>query len=123
MPNWNPNWANVRWNYHLADSAASALRSAADKLDSFSFERQRVAAEAQQEWRGIYRNEFDQTLRMMQNQSRSLADQMRDKAAEIGRASGRAWEEQKRRERDRERWWREKREEDRRREESSKHNS
>lgn len=112
MPNWNPNWNNVRWNWGASNAAISALRSAADRLDSFAYERTRAAAEAQAEWRGGYRNDFDLRLQQTLGQSRDLANQLRDAANRIAQASQRATDEQNRRERDRRRWYEEKRREE-----------
>ncbi|MEM4202929.1 MAG: hypothetical protein QXS54_02550 [Candidatus Methanomethylicaceae archaeon] len=117
MPNWQPNWNNVRWDWGAANAASTALRRAADKLDAFAYERARMAAEAQREWRGRYRQEFDEQLRALLTRSATLAAEMRHAAARIDQASVRAWEEQRHRERERERWRREKEEEDRRRRE------
>lgn len=120
MPNWQPNWNNVRWDWGAANAASSALRRSADKLNGYAHERANVANDAQREFRGRYSEEFDQQLRAMLTRSRDLAAEMRDAAGRIDHASSRAWDEQRRRDRDRERWWREKREEDRRREEEER---
>lgn len=120
MPNWQPNWNNVRWDWGAANAASAALRRSADKLDTFAHERSRVAGDAQREWRGRYRQEFDQQLQAMLNRSANLAAEMRHAAGRIDQASSRAWEEQRHRERERERWHREKREEERRREEEER---
>lgn len=114
MPNWSPNWNRVQWNWDVASEAAGSLRRAADKLDSYAHERRQVAADAQQEWRGRYREEFDHRLQRMLAQSRDLAAQMRDAANRVDHASSRAWSEQQHRWREQERWRREKREEEER---------
>jgi uncharacterized protein YukE len=120
MPNWNPNWNDVRWNWSAADDARAALCHAADTLDSTANERSRAAAEAQAEWRGLHRDRFDVELAQMLRRGHDLANEYREAASRIARASQRAWEEQKHRERERERWRREKEEEDRRREEEAR---
>lgn len=117
MPNWQPNWNNVRWDWGAANAASAALRRSADKLDMFAHERSQVAGAAQREWRGRYRLEFDQQLQAMLSRSSNLAAEMRHAAGRIDQASTRAWDEQRHRERERERWRREKDEEDRRRRE------
>jgi len=117
MPNWQPNWNNVCWDWHAAKAASHALRNMANRLEILTQERLAVAREAQREWRGRYREEFDQKLQILLKDSANLAARMRDAAARIDQASARAWEEQKNRERERERWYREKEEEERRRRE------
>jgi len=114
MPNWQPNWNNVRWDWGAAGAAASALRRAAGKIEQTAHERVRVAAEAQREWRGRYREEFDERLREILQKAGSLAAEYRHMASRIDNASHAAREEQQYRERERERWRREKSEEERR---------
>ena len=115
MPNWQPNWENVRWDWGAADEASGALRRAADKLDASVAERTSVAREAQAEWRGGYRDKFDVDLDHMVRRARDLANQYRQAAGRIASASRRAYEEQRHREHERERWHREEEDEERRR--------
>lgn len=114
MPNWQPNWNNVDWNYGAANDAVRELRRAADLLDEMAGRRRRVADKALQEWRGRYRNEFERDLAEMLRRSSELAAEMRQKAGEIENASNRVREEQRHRERERDRWHEERREEERR---------
>jgi uncharacterized protein YukE len=114
MPNWQPNWNNVRWDWGAADAAAAALRRAADLLNGTASERARVAAEAQAQWRGLHRDRFDSELAQVLRRAQDLADEYREAANRIARASQRAWDEQRHRERERERWRREKEDEERR---------
>ena len=104
MPNWQPNWENVRWNHGAAEAAIAALRRAADMLDHTATDRARVADEAKVEWRGRYREEFDGQLAQMLRRAHELANEYRTAAGQIAGASQRAQEEQNRRERERERW-------------------
>jgi len=113
MPDWSPNWNDVRWDWGAAEDAVRRLRHAADSLEALTAERERAAAEAQQEWRGRHREEFDEKLREMVRRARELAGQLRQAAERISRASHRAWEEQRHRESERARWWAEKAEEER----------
>jgi uncharacterized protein YukE len=112
MPNWQPNWNNVRWDWGASDTAITSLRRSADKLDQLTNERVRVAREAQREWRGKYREDFDDHLDRLVARARDIANQLRDAANRIASASQRAHEEQRHRENERARWWREKREEE-----------
>jgi len=120
MPNWQPNWNNVRWDWGAADEARSALCHAADLLDGTANERSSVARDAQAEWRGRDREQFDGELAQLLRRAHDLANECREAANRIAQASQRAWDEQKHRERERERWRREKEEEDRRREEEQR---
>jgi len=115
MPNWQPNWNNVRWSWHAADETAAALRRMADLLDQTSHDRERVAREAQATWRGRYREQFDERLTEMISRAHDLAEECRRAASQIAWASQRAAEEQQRREWERERWRREKEAEERER--------
>lgn len=113
MPSWEPNWDDVRWDHGAAQGAISALRQAADLLDGTADERARVARDATEQWRGRYREEFDDHLKQMLTRAHDLARQFRDKSDEIARADQGAYEEQRQRERDRERWRQEKEDEER----------
>jgi len=114
MPTWQPNSQNVRWDWGAADAAVAALRAAADKIEATLAERLRCAAEAQREWRGRYREEFDVELERIKVRARELAAEYRAAADRIRSASQRAYEEQRHREHERERWRREKEDEERR---------
>lgn len=114
MPNWQPNWNNVVWDWGAANEAIAALNRAAGRLEESAVERQRVAATAQVEWRGRYRQEFDGDLAELVRKAQSLAAELRATAGRIAAASEGARSEQSRREHERARWQREKREEERR---------
>lgn len=113
MPDWEPNWQDVCWDFGAADEAISALQRAADLLDQTADERSRVALAAKEQWQGRYREEFDERLAQMLIRAHDLARQCRDAANKVARASQRAYEEQQRRVRDRERWFRQKEAEER----------
>jgi uncharacterized protein YukE len=115
MPNWQPDWHDVRWNHDASGQAASELRRVADEIDRSCSERSRIVEQTMQEWRGVHRGRFDNHLRDASRRFRALADEYRAVAARIDAAAQRAREEQTRRVRDRERWRLEKEAEDRRR--------
>ena len=112
MPNWQPNWQDVHWNYAAADRAADELDRAADELESTSKARQQTADNAAAEWRGTYRRWFDRQTTEALRAAWWQAGEFREAAARIRRATQWARDEQARRERERERWRREKAEED-----------
>jgi len=111
MPNWQPNWHDVRWNWDAAGAAARELRQTAERLEVSLVQRLAAAELASKEWRGPHRVKFDNDLDDLVRRGRRLAEDMRDGACRIDSASRRAYEEQCHRERERERWRREEREE------------
>ena len=112
MPNWQPNWEDVHWNYAEADAAAAQLNRDADALDRTSGAWQLGSNTATGEWRGVYRRRFDQELTGTLADAWRRAGEFRETAARIRRATQWARDEQAHRERERERWRREKAEED-----------
>ena len=112
MPNWQPNWQDVRWNFAAADAAAAALDRAAGTLDRTEASRDQVAQRAQADWFGKYSLEFMTQLSGMDTTAQSLAARLRAAAKTVRSFSGRATMEQAQRERDRARWRREKADED-----------
>lgn len=108
MPNWQPNWENVRWDHGAAHAAVVALRRAAELLENAVAQKERAANEARAQWRGRYRDEFEERFSRLRNRARELSEQYRHAANQILRASEWAREEQRRREWDRARWWAEK---------------
>lgn len=116
MPNWQPNWSNVVWNWGAANDATAALQAAASMLDNTAAERKRKAERAKEEWRGKHRKQFDGDLARMLARAHALASECRAAADRIGGASQRARAEQTHRERERRRWHHQKAEEERARE-------
>jgi hypothetical protein len=114
MPNWQPNWSDVVWDQGAANEAIAALQRAAGQLESSVQERKLVAAAAQTEWRGRFREEFDIDLARMIQQALSIAAEYRIVANRIAAASTAAQNEQNHRLHERERWRHEKRDEERR---------
>jgi hypothetical protein len=112
VPNWQPNWQDVRWNYAAANLAAAELDRASDQLESTSNTRLQVSSAAATEWRGVYRRRFDQQVTASLRSAWQQAGEFRDAATRIRRATQWAREEQARREADRARWYREKAAED-----------
>ena len=55
MPNWSPNWTDVRWDHAAANAAITALNQAAAALESGNTERIRQARTAVEEWSGPHR--------------------------------------------------------------------
>jgi uncharacterized protein YukE len=107
MPNWQPNWQDVRWNQAAASRAIAELRRVAEELDETAGERARVAGEATAQWQGDHRRAFDGYLAAVLTDARRLAHAYREAARQIAQASERARVEQAHRERERARWRRE----------------
>ncbi len=114
MPNWQPNWNNVVWDWGAANEAIAALHKAAGRLEASVGERQAAAGVAQREWRGRYREKFDVDLADLVRKALNLAAEYRSTAGRIASASEAARNEQNYRERERARWQQEKRDEERR---------
>lgn len=108
MPNWQPNWNNVRWNHVTADQAVSALRRVAQILRQTQIDREIAAQRAADEWRGPHRETFDNYCGDARGRSLELADAYDAAARQIAESSARATSEQRHREAERERWHREK---------------
>jgi hypothetical protein len=112
VPNWQPNWQDVRWDWAAADRAASELERAAEELDRTSTARGQAAERATADWRGAYRAQFDAHLSATLGMAWHLAGEFRDAAGRIRQASLRASDEQASRVRARDRWRQEKAAED-----------
>lgn len=93
---------DVQFDYAGAAELAAALRSTARVVDHQAGERERIGAQAQQEWRGAYRERFDKWLVARVRDGRSIADALRRLANQLDQAAADARAEQKRRERARE---------------------
>jgi len=112
VPNWQPNWQDVRWDFAAAERAASELDRAADQLDRTSAVRRQASERATAQWFGVYRAQFDVLVAGTLSTAHFLAGAFRDAALRIRRASVQAWDEQQRRIADRNRWRAEKAKED-----------
>jgi hypothetical protein len=112
VPDWQPNWQDVRWDWGAADRAASELERAAAELDQTSAARSQASDRATADWLGAYRSQFDAQLAGTLGTAWRLAGTYREAAARVRQASVRATEEQAQRVRDRDRWRREKAQED-----------
>ena len=121
MPNWQPNWQDVRWDWAAAEHAASELDRAAEALDRTSAARSQSASTATEDWFGAYRAQFDGLLSGAQSIAWQMAGNFREAASRIRQASLRATEEQNSRERARQRWRDEKAAEDRARSTAGSH--
>jgi hypothetical protein len=104
MPNWSPNWTDVRWDHAAANAAVAALNQAAGALESGNTERIRQAKAAVEEWLGPHRLTFDDYLTRVLKEGGDLAVAYRQSAQAIANASRQATDEQNQRLRDRQRW-------------------
>jgi hypothetical protein len=68
---------DVRFDAGVATELAAAFRSTATLLDHQGAERSRVAGEARTQWRGRYRDQFDQRLHTCVGSGQMLADKLR----------------------------------------------
>lgn len=115
MPNWEPNWEDVRWDHVAAADAAAALERAALTLEHEAGQQRAAAARDAAEWRGEHRRTFDERLQRLLSAAAELAERCRGLSGRVRGLDAQARAEQARREREREDWERE-REEERERE-------
>ena len=113
MPSWQPNWNDVEWSHAAAGNMIRELYRVALALEHNRIALQREVEPVRQEWRGNYRENFDQRHQQKINWNSGLAEQCRTLVRRIETLSELAREEQAARERDRERWHEEKAREDR----------
>lgn len=97
MPSALAIYSDVQFDYAAAAQLAEEFRSAARVIDYQTGERSRVGAEAKEEWRGVYRDHFDQWLATCLRDGRTLADQLRRAANRLERSAINARAEQARR--------------------------
>ena len=107
MPSWQPDWNDVRFDHGAADAAVVELEASADLLVETGASLHRSASVAQEEWRGRYRERFDDELIDLDHRREGLLWNLRADAARIRDAAERARLEQRRREAERSRWFQE----------------
>lgn len=93
---------DVEFDYRGAADLAAELRSAARVADHQVGERDRVGGQAKEEWRGLYRERFDEWLTGCIGEGERVADELRSAANQLDQAASDARAEQSRRERARE---------------------
>jgi hypothetical protein len=94
MSDWQPNWADVRWDWKSAEDACAALRRMADMLDRRTGDQQRAVGAAY----APSGNELDDELAHAFSSAHRLANDCREAADYITQVSQRAHKEQRRRE-------------------------
>lgn len=107
MPNWHPNWQDVRWNHDAANRAIAALRRIAEELERTAQERMAAARLASGDFRGPHADTFEAHVAEVHGRAHALAAYYREAAGRIAQASERARAEQLRRVQQRDRWRRE----------------
>jgi len=90
-------WDNVAFDPAVASEAVGALEGAAARLDQASTNRAGQAKHAWQDWSGVTRTQFDQTLNPALGQAGDLAAALRRAVGTIRQASTNATTEQQRR--------------------------
>lgn len=107
-----PNWEDVRWDHRASDEAGGTLQRTASAIERALADDAYQATLATAEWRGPSYAEFQRRWRALCAELSELASACRAAAESVQRASARAAEEQRRRERERAVW---ERDEERRR--------
>lgn len=107
MPNWEPNWEDVRWDHAAAAAAAAALERTALTLEHQAGQQRAAADQGTAEWRGEHRRTFDERFQRQLSAAAQLAERCRGLSGRVRELDGQARAEQVRREREREDWERE----------------
>ncbi len=106
MPEWQPIWADVRFDHAAASAASDHLRRTAASLGMAGEERAWLATAAVEQWKGRFRQRFDTELQRVQSEGSRLSGAMRILAAAIDAASVEVASEQTAREASRVDWYR-----------------
>lgn len=112
MPSWQPIWEDVSFDFVAAEDAIAECHSCARYLDERSAVLGPPIQAAREQWRGRFRNEFDDEIAELEREAASAAAELRFVAAQIQGDCVEAREEQRRREAMRQQWWVEKHQED-----------
>lgn len=112
MPNWQPNWNDVQWDFNAANNAIKHLEKTAAELQYLALRRTTAAESATLFWYGGYRRQFDTYLNEMLLRSNALIGKLKNSAEQIRQANAAAEAEQKQREYERSLWLEQKRAED-----------
>ncbi len=108
MPNWQPKWDDVKFDYAEANEAVGLCQGALVTLADRHAVLQGPYQMACVHWRGVKRHRFDAEWSAMHVQAEAAADQLRAHIVRLQRESAAALAEQRSREAERARWFREK---------------
>lgn len=112
MPNWQPIWEDVSFDYVAAEDAIAECQSCARYLDERSLVLGPSIQSAREQWRGRFRDEFDDEIADLEREASAAAADLRSAAVHIQHDIDEARDEQRRREAMRQQWWAEKYQED-----------
>lgn len=106
VPDWQPNWDDVVFDYAAADVAITQCNQAAGALDTATtgVGAAVTALGTDAEWRGNYRLQFDQAVPRIPHDASSTQFDLRQLAQRIADAAAAAKQEQAFRESERARW-------------------
>lgn len=118
MPNWQPNWADVQFDYQAAYEAISTCYGCIAFLESRHQALDPAKERATREWRGRHRDEFDADALRLERVADDVVNQLHASVRVIQGDVWAAQTEQRFRESDRVRWAAEVREEQAREEQA-----
>lgn len=106
MPNWQPNWEDVKFDHAKAQAAIDQCNNSAGALDNAltGWATALGALTTNGQWVGAYRDQFDTAIPGFEQDANDTRDALRQLAGQITTAAGQATTEQARRVADRERW-------------------
>lgn len=104
MPNWSPNWTDVRFDEAAAEQAAAACERAARLVREITARRAVMAAFALLGSQGPWQDQLHRRLRSIYGRSEEMESRLRAVAAALRDASARAHGEQASRVAERQRW-------------------
>lgn len=107
MPNWQPNWEDVRFDHGAATGAATELRATSRRIRDLCHLRGEAQRTDLHGWVGPARIEWQRRFLASQREGQALADACDREAGRIEAAAEAARTEQRARERQRESWYRE----------------
>jgi uncharacterized protein YukE len=107
MPDWQPDWSDVRFDHAAAEAAAAECDRTAAVIGDQRACRAELARLAGARWRGRNRDDFDAAAARLDGDAAALAATLTSLAARIRQAADQARAEQARREAQRASWHRE----------------
>jgi hypothetical protein len=104
MPNWQPNWENVTYDFAAADDAIADCRACIGFMEQREVVLGPPRRKATEQWRGRYREEFDRETLHLEGLANQVIHELHDSIRAISNETDAARNEQHRRVLERLRW-------------------